>query len=95
MNKLHLPDQVSRPGVFIHDKQHITNVYHNIPANGGVIVDIAHRSFPNPVEIDPNKVPVSIQRRASRISARGMVHRDKADRHFACCAVLAIILRFI
>src|SRR5262245_4807691 len=90
--ELHLLDEPLGPCVLVNDEQDIANIHHNIPADPGVIVDVAHGPFPNPVEIEPDEVTPGVKCRAPRISTSGMVGRNEADGHLAVHSVLAIVL---
>jgi hypothetical protein len=59
---LHLLNQAGCAAEFVYDKKYITGIDHDIPANSGVVVQVAHGAFPYPVEIEPDEVAVCIQR---------------------------------
>lgn len=57
----------------VDDKYRITDIQTDVPAEIGVVHYVAHGTLPVAVEIDADKVSVSIQDRASRVAATGMV----------------------
>src|SRR5688572_24125137 len=79
------------PGKLINDKQDIADVDHDIPADRGIIIDIAHGSFPYPVEVQADQVSISIQGGAARITTRGMIGAYKTNRHFSIASILTKI----
>src|SRR5436190_13778160 len=81
MNQLHFLHQLASPCVFIDYKHDKADIYHDVPANGRIIIYITHGSFPCTVKVESNQVAVSIKRRAAGISSRGMIGGYKANRH--------------
>lgn len=51
LKQLHFLNQVPCTGKFVYYKKYIAYIYHYIPANRSVVIDIAHGSFPYPVEV--------------------------------------------
>ena len=73
----------------VHDEQKVTDVKGYIPAHLGIESDVAHRAFPNPIEVDTDKVAFRVDDRGSGITAGSVVRGDEADR-LAIMAALGV-----
>ena len=74
---------------FVDDKKYITYIHHDIPADGTIIEEIAHRPFPNTVKVDSDQVATRIDRRTAAISAGGMIAGNKTNRDFSIFRIRA------
>src|SRR5687768_10596080 len=69
MHQFQFINEIFGAGELVHDKEHVTYIYHYIPANGGIVVDVAHGAFPGTVEVEADEVAVRIQRGTAGIAA--------------------------
>ena len=61
----HLINQVPRTGKFVDDEEHVSDVNRYVAADVGVVDEVAHCAFPTAVEIEAQKLSVSVQNRAA------------------------------
>ncbi len=63
ISELHLIEQVGGTSDFVHDEKQVANVQGDVPAHLRIECDVAHRAFPDAVEIDTDEVAVSVDHR--------------------------------
>ncbi len=56
---LHLTEQITGTGKFVDNKQCITDIKRNIPANFGIEHDVAHGAFPATIEVYANQFTIT------------------------------------
>src|SRR5690625_7540301 len=69
--------------VLVDDKKYVPDIDHDIPADCGVVMVVAHRPFPYAVKIDSDQIAMCINHRTPAVSASGMIRSDKIDRQFS------------
>ena len=78
-NNFHLVNQMTGTSVLVDEKEHETDVEADVAADVGIILQVAHCSLPNAVEIQADKIAVGIEGRAARIAASGVASTDETN----------------
>ena len=61
-------------------EEQVADVQGDVAAYFRIEMNVAHRAFPDPVEIESYQLAVRIQDRASGVASRGVIGRKEADR---------------
>ena len=72
-NQRQLINQVFGTGIFINDKKHVTNINIDGALQLGFEGDVAAHGFPIAIESDADKFTISINNRASGVTAGNVV----------------------
>ena len=73
LHNLHFINQVGGASKFVYDKQRVADVEDNASALRVVINNIVCGAFPVAIEVHANEISAGVNKRASRISARGVL----------------------
>ena len=60
-HQFHFVEKVAGAAEFIYDKKDVAGIYHDIPTNGRIVIQIAHGAFPNAVKIKAYQVTICIK----------------------------------
>ena len=65
--------------VFVDEKEHKADVETDVAADVGIKLQVAHRAFPNAIEIQADEIAIGIESRTARIASRGMASANETN----------------
>ena len=91
----HFPNQMTRLTHIFNHPEYIPNVAGDVSANALVEEIIAHSAFPNPVKINANQLPFSVQYWTAGIAACGMIGCNKSHGNRPLCTCILLLKQIL